>query len=62
MLAEQLRKSDVEVWAYRLMSNRVYSILKPREAEGPCGKRIADIRTSSAHVPVASHEKTGCAV
>jgi putative transposase len=34
MLAEQLRKSDVEVWAYCLMPNHVHLILKPREADG----------------------------
>jgi Transposase IS200 like len=34
MVAEQLRKSDVEVWAYCLMPNHVHLILKPREADG----------------------------
>lgn len=33
-VAEQLRKSDVEVWAYCLMPNHVHLILKPREAAG----------------------------
>ena len=50
MVAEQLRKSDVEVWAYCLMPNHVHLILKPREADGmdgPWEKRIADIPTSS---------------
>jgi len=34
MAAEQLRKSDVEVWAYCFMPNHVHLILKPREADG----------------------------
>jgi putative transposase len=34
MLAEQLRKSDVEVWAYCLLPNHVHLILKPRQADG----------------------------
>ena len=34
MLAEQLRKSEVEVWAYCLMPNHVHVILNPREADG----------------------------
>src|ERR1700677_508374 len=34
IVAEQLRKSDVEVWAHCLMPNHVHLILKPREAGG----------------------------
>ena len=33
MVAEQLRKSDVEVWAYCLMPNHVHLIMKPREGK-----------------------------
>ena len=34
ILAEQTRKSDVEVWAYCLMPNHVHLILCPRTPEG----------------------------
>ena len=34
MLAEQMRKADVDVWAYCLMPNHVHLILCPREADG----------------------------
>ena len=34
MLAEQLRKFTVEVWAYCLMPNHVHLILTPQGAEG----------------------------
>ncbi len=34
MLAEQMRKAEVEVWAYCLMPNHVHLILCPREANG----------------------------
>ena len=33
MVAEQLRKSDVEVWAYCLMPNHAHLIMKPREGK-----------------------------
>jgi putative transposase len=33
-LAEQMRKADVEVWAYCLMPNHVHLILCPRDAGG----------------------------
>jgi REP element-mobilizing transposase RayT len=53
MLAEQLRKSSVEVWAYCLMPNHVHLILNPQQSTswpGPWEKRIADIPTSSMRV------------
>ena len=34
MLAEQLRKFNVEVWAYCLMPNHVHLILTPTRADG----------------------------
>ncbi len=34
MLAEQMRKYDVEAWAYCLMPNHVHLILCPRDANG----------------------------
>ncbi len=34
MVAEQLLKSDVEVWAYCLMPNHIHLILRPRAADG----------------------------
>jgi putative transposase len=34
MLAEQARKSSVEVWAYCLMPNHVHLVLAPQEANG----------------------------
>lgn len=34
MLAEQMRRADVEVWAYCLMPNHVHLILCPRGADG----------------------------
>jgi putative transposase len=34
MLAEQMRKAEVEVWAYCLMPNHVHLILRPRAADG----------------------------
>ncbi len=34
LLGEQLRKADVEVWAYCLMPNHVHLILNPRQADG----------------------------
>jgi putative transposase len=34
MLAEQSRKSNVEVWAYSLMPNHVHWVLKPQQADG----------------------------
>jgi putative transposase len=33
MLAEQLRKSSVEVWAYCLMPNHVHLILNPQQSD-----------------------------
>lgn len=34
MLAEQMRKAAVEVWAYCLMPNHVHLILRPSDADG----------------------------
>ena len=34
LLGEQVRKADVEVWAYCLMPNHVHLILNPRQADG----------------------------
>ena len=34
LLGEQMRKADVEVWAYCLMPNHVHLILRPANAEG----------------------------
>jgi putative transposase len=34
LLAEQTRKSGVEVWAYCLMPNHVHLILTPMQADG----------------------------
>jgi len=34
LLAEQMRKAEVEVWAYCLMPNHVHLILCPRDADG----------------------------
>jgi len=34
MLAEQMRKADVEVWAYCLMPNHVHLVLCPRDEAG----------------------------
>jgi REP element-mobilizing transposase RayT len=48
MLAEQLRKFSVEVWAYCLMPNHVHLILTPQGADGmsrALEKRIAGIPT-----------------
>jgi REP-associated tyrosine transposase len=53
MLAEQLRKFRVEVWAYYLMPNHVHLILTPQGADGmsrALGKRIAGIPISSMRV------------
>ena len=53
MLAEQLRKLSVEVWAYCLMPNHVHLILMPQGADGmsrALEKRIAGIPTSSMRV------------
>ena len=53
MLAEQLRKFSVEVWAYCLMPNHVHLILTPQRADGmsrALGKRIADTPTLSMRV------------
>ena len=53
MLAEQLRKYSVGVWAYCLMPNHVHLILTPQGADGmsrPWEKRIAGIPTSSMRV------------
>ena len=34
ILAEQLRRASVEVWAYCLMPNHVHLILRPRDGAG----------------------------
>jgi REP element-mobilizing transposase RayT len=34
LLGEQVRKAEVEVWAYCLMPNHVHLILNPRQADG----------------------------
>ena len=52
LLGEQVRKADVEVWAYCLMPNHVHLILNPRHADGlgrAVGEAIAAIPISSMH-------------
>ena len=52
LLGEQVRKADVEVWAYCLMPNHVHLILNPRQAHGsavPWAKHIAATPISSMH-------------
>ena len=52
MLAEQMRKANVEVWAYCLMPNHVHLILCPRDTKGlsraigPAHKRWANFINS----------------
>src|SRR5271168_4865048 len=54
MLAEQSRKSSVEVWAYCLMPNHVHLIFDTpgsrRHEPGPRGKRTAATPASSMRV------------
>src|SRR5450432_63579 len=58
MLAEQLRKSDVEVWAYCLMPNHVHLILKPREADG-MGRALVEAHRRYTHFIDARGRWTG---
>ena len=47
LLGEQLRKAEVEVWAYCLMPNHVHLILNPRQADG-LGRAVGE---STAELP-----------
>ena len=59
ILAEQLRRASVEVWAYCLMPNHVHLILTPRDGAGMArrwARRIDD--TPSSSIPVAAGPAT----
>jgi REP element-mobilizing transposase RayT len=42
LLGEQVRKAEVEVWAYCLMPNHVHLILNPRQADG-LGRAVHEV-------------------